>query len=192
MPNAPDDYAVKAHELFLKEREGLIDAAREGARTFDKAVLTFGSAIFGASIAFLKDVAPKPGLYTLPWLFLSWGLFSIGLLIVMLSFLFSQKACMFEIKMGAEALENPNIKRSKNCWSSVNDWCNFLCVISLFLGLLSWCVFAYQNLASGENTMSKSVPPTQTDSLKKSFTPPRNPPPPPPRTPPPPPPPPQK
>ena len=52
-----DDDPVKLH---LEERAQLIDAARENARTFDKAVLTFGSAVFGFSIAFLKDVAPHP------------------------------------------------------------------------------------------------------------------------------------
>jgi hypothetical protein len=60
MADEESDPAQKEHEQYLKHREQLIDAAREGARTFDKAVLTFGSAVFGFSIAFLKDIAPKP------------------------------------------------------------------------------------------------------------------------------------
>jgi hypothetical protein len=148
MPEEPEDYEAKAHALFLKERDGLIDAARESARTFDKAVLAFGSAVFGASIAFIKDVAPKPQPSTLVWLAISWGFFSIGLLAVILSFLFSHKACMFEIDVGTETLRNPDFRRPSNRWSSVNDWSNYLCVAFLFAGLLAWSVFAFRNLTT--------------------------------------------
>jgi hypothetical protein len=55
MSNAP----LSEHELYLNERSQLIDAARESARTFDKAVLTFGSVAFGFSIGFIKDIAPQ-------------------------------------------------------------------------------------------------------------------------------------
>ena len=48
---------AKAHQLYLDDRKDLVDAARESARTFDKAVLTFGAAVLGFSIAFLKEVA---------------------------------------------------------------------------------------------------------------------------------------
>lgn len=44
------DSAWKEHELYLEERKQLVDAARESSRTFDKAVLTFGAAVFGGSL----------------------------------------------------------------------------------------------------------------------------------------------
>jgi hypothetical protein len=181
MPDEPYDQAVNDHTQYMEERKGLIDAARESARTFDQAVLAFGSAVFGASIAFLKDVAPKPQFYTLKWLGISWGLFSIGLLGALLSFLFSHKACMFEIKVGAAALGKPEFKRPKNRLSSVTDWCNYLSVGFLFLGLLSWSVFAFENLAIGGSTLNNPKVPPQPDTVKKGYVPP----PPPPRTPPP-------
>jgi hypothetical protein len=83
------------------------------------------------------------------WLGISWGFFSLGLLAVILSFLFSQKACMFEIDLGAQALKDPNFTRPSNFWSTLNDWCNYLCVGFLFAGLLSWSLFALQNLSTG-------------------------------------------
>jgi len=49
MTNESDDYAQRAHQQFIEERKALVDAAREGSRTFDQAVLAFGSAVFGAS-----------------------------------------------------------------------------------------------------------------------------------------------
>jgi hypothetical protein len=134
----------------MKERERLIDAGREAARTFDQAVLAFGSAIFAGSIAFLKDVAPKPQSYSLKWLGLSWALFTVGLLFVMLSFLFSHKACMFDIRAGAEALGKPaDHERPKNHFSWVTAWCNYLCIGFLVFGMVSWSIFALENLAKG-------------------------------------------
>jgi hypothetical protein len=67
-----------ADDILGDERKEYVDAARESARTFDKAVLTFGSAVFGFSIAFLKDIAPTPARETLKWLGASWLLFSLG------------------------------------------------------------------------------------------------------------------
>ncbi|HLZ00237.1 MAG TPA: hypothetical protein VKT33_14355 [Candidatus Angelobacter sp.] len=98
------EYLEDVRQQHLAERIQLIDAARESARTFDKAVLTFGSAIFGFSIAFVKDVAPSPIPSTITWLAVSWLLFSVGLLAILLSFLFSHQACMFEIKTGHDDL----------------------------------------------------------------------------------------
>ena len=148
MPDELNDQSSKVHAQFMSERDALIDAARESARTFDQAVLAFGSAVFGASIAFLKDVAPTPQHYTLKWLGVSWGCFSVGLLAVILSFLFSHRACMFEIEVGANTLVKKDFQRPKNRWSIATDLCNGLCVTFLFCGLVSWSIFAFENLAS--------------------------------------------
>ena len=158
------------HAQYIEERKGLIDAARESSRTFDQAALAFGSAVFGASVAFIKDVAPHPRTHTLGWLGASWGLFSFGLLAVMLSFLFSHKACMFEIEVGARALEDPHFKRPRNKCSSLTTCCNYLCVGFLFFGLLSWSVFAFQNLRVGDSAVSDSKNPPQ--KIEKGYVPP--------------------
>jgi len=157
----------KLYEVQLDERKQLVDAARESARTFDKAVLAFGSAVFGFSIAFLKDIAPIPAPETLGWLLTSWLFFSVGLLAILLSFLFSHRACMFEIRRGEEALnrlaENPEGKTDflmkRNRWSIATNWCNSLCVAFLFLGLFSWSIFAYDNLKRGGAQVNRAQTP---------------------------------
>ena len=179
-------YTPEDHAQFLDERKMLIDAARESAKTFDQAVLAFGSAVFGFSIAFVKDISPHPETYTLKWLGVAWGAFSIGLLAVLLSFLFSHQACMFEIDVGARALENPNTKRETNVWAISTTWCNYLCIGFLFVGLLCWSVFAVDNLGKKDTDMSN--PPGPYEKVEKGYVPPRTPPPPPARQPPPPPP----
>jgi len=168
--------AQTAHALFIEERKALIDAARESSRTFDKAILTFGSAVFGFSIAFIKDVAPHPELCTLKWLAFSWAAFASGLLAVLLSFLFSHKACMCEIDNGRKLLNDPKAKCS-NRWSPAVNICNYACVGLLFFGLAFWSVFAFQNLAKGATTLSKEQP--KYEKVEKGYVPPKAPPPPP-------------
>lgn len=148
MPENSYEQQERDHAQYMEERKGLIDAARESARTFDQAVLAFGSAVFGASIAFLKDVAPNPQAFTLKWLGIAWGLFSFGLLSVMLSFLFSHKACVFDIATGMEELKSRDYQRPKNYFSPITDWCNYVGIGLLFLGLLAWLAFALENLAA--------------------------------------------
>jgi hypothetical protein len=157
-----------ADESLSDERKEYIDAARESARTFDKAALTFGSAVFGFSIAFLKDIAPTPAPETLKWLGTSWVLFSFGLLAILLSFLFSHRACLFEIEVGEKTMGNKDFKRERNLWSKATNWCNIGCVVFLFLGLLCWSKFALDNLEHGDTQMNKVLIPTE----KKGYVPP--------------------
>ena len=173
----PEEYA--AH---MEERKTLIEAARESAKTFDQAVLAFGSAIFGASIAFLKDVAPHPQTFTLKWLGGAWLLFSAGLLAALMSFIWSHKACMSEIDAATATLGKPNAQRPANRWSELTDKCNYVCIGLLFLGLASWSIFALENLNQGGNTVaqqSQNQPPQPYEKVEKGYVPPKAPPPPP-------------
>lgn len=135
------------YKQLLKQRKELAVAAEGATKTFDKAVLAFGSAVFGASIAFLKDVAPKPP-YSLPWLCISWGCFTVGLLAVVLSFLFSHRTCIARIDDLDKQYENPQAKQSKDKWGNLTTFCNYACVAFLFFGIAAWIVFAIQNLAN--------------------------------------------
>lgn len=152
-------YTKEAHDHHMGERNKLDDAARESSRTFDQAVLAFGAAVFGASVAFLKDVAPNPQKYTIKWLAISWVCFSVGLLAIILSFLFSHRACLFRIEESEHKLKNPTAPDLKNLWATRTDWCNFLCVFFLFLGVAAWTVFAIENLTfrGGSNEQPSSA-----------------------------------
>ena len=46
------------YEVYLEERKLLVDAEREGARTFDKAILTLAAGALALSITFLEKVVP--------------------------------------------------------------------------------------------------------------------------------------
>lgn len=146
--NEVDEYAQRAHAQYLEERKALIDAAREASRTFDQAVLAFGSAVFGASVAFIKDVAPRPRPYTIPWLFTSWVCFTVGLLAVMLSFMFSQRACFFRVEEAEIQLRDSQAKPRRDVWGFWTHFCNISCLVLLFVGIACWIIFAGANLTN--------------------------------------------
>lgn len=149
MTSAVESYEdqKQRYDYHMAERSELTDAARDSLRTFDKAVLAFGSAVFGASVAFVKDVAPIPQSYTISWLCASWTCFAVGLLAAVLSFLFSYQTCIARIDHSAARYLDPEKKEPKDLWGILTRCCNWGSVVSLFSGVIAWIVFAIENLA---------------------------------------------
>lgn len=133
------------YDVYLDERKLLIEAARESSRTFDKAILTFAAAAFGFSIAFLKETAPRPTPETLVWLKASWTCFSLGLLSIMLSFLFSHRACTWSIDRTYEQLVSGH-RRKQNPWGLATTILNYASVGLVFCAIAFWGFFVFGNL----------------------------------------------
>jgi len=137
------DYAFEEYKLKLDERKMLIDCAREGSNTFDKAILTLTSGAFGLSFIFLKDIVQSPIKETLFMLSLSWIFFSISLIVILVSFLTSPNAHYFEIEQTFKEKEKD---RKKNIWSKITWICNIFSIISLALAFSSMGYFFYTNV----------------------------------------------
>ena len=144
MQKKKSSFTDQSYQLYLDERKLLIDAEREGARTFDKAILTLASGAFGFSIAFLKDIVPHPHSNTLCLLGWSWSLFSISLVIILFSFLSSQYACRFQIDLSYDELMSN--KTRKNVWATITDICNFASIIVLTSAFFFWGCFVFWNV----------------------------------------------
>lgn len=132
------------YELYLEERKILIEALREGSRTFDKAILTLASGSFGFSIAFIKDIVPNPLSNTLWLLGCSWVLFSLSIIIILLSFIFSQNACKAQIDLSYEEIMSEIITR--NIWSTITRISNYSSIILIAAALFFLGGFVYWNL----------------------------------------------
>jgi hypothetical protein len=143
----PDDKQLSVeqkYQLFLEERKLLIDAEREGSRTFDKAILTLASGAFGVSIVFLKDIVPHPFSNTFCLLGASWFFFALSLVIILFSFLSSQLACRIQIDVAYDTIFK-NEKRA-NKWATITEFCNYASIIVLALAFIFWGLFVYWNL----------------------------------------------
>ena len=132
------------HQVYMEERGRLIDAAREGARSFDKTVLTVASGSFGFSIVILKDVVPTPSPDFAWMLGMSWISFALTILVSLVSHLLSQKACNKEIDRAGAVYEEADVPT--NPWSQWTEWANYTSLGILFLGIVLWGLFVYANL----------------------------------------------
>jgi len=80
----------KTYEVYIQERQALVEGEKMQSHLFDKAILTLGAGALGLSITFITKIAPKPKLGIC--LILSWGFLTLSILSTLLSFLLSQKA----------------------------------------------------------------------------------------------------
>ncbi len=134
----------KDYDLYIEERKILVDSLRESSRTFDKAILTLASGSFGFTIAFLKDIVPTPFENTKWLIHFSWGLFALSILLILISFLTSQKACLKQIENTFEIIINKK-KDMQNTWGNVTTILNYASIIVLITAYFIWGLFVFLN-----------------------------------------------
>ena len=117
-------------DVYREERNSLVDAEREGSRSFDKAVLTLSAGALGLSITFLRQIAPSPIPGTVVVLIFAWIAFGLSVLCTLSSFLTSQRAIgrQREIldEIYSKKIPNENWSGLKNPWSTVTSILNVI------------------------------------------------------------------
>jgi hypothetical protein len=144
MTSSPNLTEEQRYQLYWDERKVLIDALREGARTFDKAILTFTSGAFAVSIAFVKNIVPSPFPNTLWLLGWSWLLFALSLVVILFSFVAGDNACRAQMDVAYEAIVNN--RKTSNPWATATAACNYLSLALLAAAFVFSGCFVYWNL----------------------------------------------
>jgi len=147
----PDSNDNLKYKVYLEERKSLVDAVREGARSFDKTILALASGAFGLSLTFIRQISPniRPEIVFL--LIYAWIGFCISLLSTLISFLTSQSACLKQIKtLEAEYLnsQSDHDKKDnlKNMASVCTWWLNILSIFAFIIGVIFLAIFSISNL----------------------------------------------
>jgi hypothetical protein len=135
-------------QTYLDERKLLVDAEREAARSFDKAMLTLSAGAFALSITFVREIAPSPGCGC--FLFVAWFMFGLAILSTLISFLVSQRA----MRRQRDILENAyrtasSVDGQENTPATVTKHLNFLSIVLFGIGLIMMVIFAIQNFPTG-------------------------------------------
>ena len=173
-----------AYDVYLEERKLLIDAEREGARTFDKAILTLSAGALALSITFLEKIV-RVDQTTIWWgLIASWIAFGGSILLILFSFLTSQWACRRQIEILDEELINDAGQRkskTNNNWTTATTVLNIASILSFTVGVTFFCCFSFANLPK-ETAMSEKqkdygfVPPkAPAKTVEKGIIPPKSP-----------------
>ena len=143
-----DDFKYK---VYLEERKSLVDAEREGSRSFDKAILTLAAGAFGLSLTFIRQIVPNIESGTMFMLICAWVGFCISLFSTLISFLTSQSACLKQIEiLEAEHLNNQsNHDKETNLKNMASDYTqrlNILSISAFIIGVIFLAIFSISNL----------------------------------------------
>lgn len=118
------------------ERKRLTDLHEKATDAFDRSIMTLAGGALGISLAFVHDVAPKPR-HT--WVMgVSWLCFAASLLLILGSFLTSERAAF---SMVGKYDREEEIERGK--WT---DYLNWAAAGALILGVVLLVIFAWLNL----------------------------------------------
>lgn len=125
----------------LDHRRHLLEALHAASQDFDRAIMTLSAGALGVSIAFVRDIAVNPSALCL--LRSSWILFTLSLLLILISFITSQEALRFEIeKLGQTATE----ARPGGGFGVATLWLNITSGLSLVAGVVCLVWFALVNV----------------------------------------------
>jgi hypothetical protein len=146
----PASCDVEKRREYIEERKSLIDAEREAARSFDKAMITLSSGGLALSIAFVGQASPT-GVELGYFLFASWIFFSLALLTITASFLMSQSALRAQREIIDQEYSqkcSDNGSGRKNRYATYTGCLNWLAIGFFALGVLSLVTFTIRNFGT--------------------------------------------
>jgi hypothetical protein len=121
-----------------KWRERLVQAHYEGSQSYDKAVMTLAGGALGVSLAFIRDIAPRP---RHEWvLVVTWSFLTVSLLLIFASLMTSQKGLLNSIK------ELDEKKVTGGGAGKATGWLNVVAGASFGVGVGFLAAFTVANL----------------------------------------------
>jgi hypothetical protein len=119
------------------ERNRLLLLHQKATDSFDRAIMTLSAGALAISITFVHDVAPHPRHTSV--LGFSWLCFALSLLLILWSFLTSERVVVRMVnQLDAEV---DNIPPGK-----LTDWANWASAATFILGVILLVIFAWLNL----------------------------------------------
>lgn len=141
----------KTYGVYIEERKHLIEATKEGARSFDKAILTLSAGAFGLSLSFVLHFLPNQILVALPFIKYSWLLLGLSIFSTLTSFLTSQWACEKQIEiLEKQFLDEKSRSLKGNAFAKITNFLNIFSMLTFIVGLSLLACFGFLNLQNKE------------------------------------------
>ena len=139
--NSTEETAGPKQTGLVEYRSFLIKADYAASKAYDKAIMTLSGGALGLSMAFLKDIAPKPADCTIALIALSWLFLTTSIGSTLVSMLTSQFALRKAIKQVDEGSIYKQRPGASFAWltSALTITAGTLFVVGIFF--LAWfCV----------------------------------------------------
>jgi hypothetical protein len=122
-------------------RDSLVQAHHAASQSFDRAVMALAGGALGVSLTFIHDVAPRPERV---WLLgVGWMLLAGSLLVILLTFLTSQRAFVNEIRAFDARSDEADQGGFAGKLTGVGNWAAALMLVG---GVVFLVIFALTNL----------------------------------------------
>jgi len=157
-------------KVDIEERKLLFGAMLEGSRLFDKAIITISAGAYGLSLTMLGVFQPVR-LGTLVYLKYAWISLGASIVLTLLSFMTSQRACLRNI----EIMEHRNLDNShnnKNIWSTITFILNLTTTIIFIIGLFFLTSFSFLNVSQKEGKVMSDKKLEKLEKIEEGFVPP--------------------
>ena len=145
-----EEFSDYLNELYSREMSN--------SKDYDKAILTLSTAVLGISLAFIKDVVPLATASKELWLYASWGLFALSIVIVIVSYLVSQIAIYKQVGVVNKYIsdEDEEIYTYNNKWGKVTTGLNFSSGIIFVVAIGLTVAFVIMNMQGVSKMTSTS------------------------------------
>ena len=139
----------KVAKTYHEFRAHLIESRQKSYEQFDKSVFLLSGGGLTVSLALLKNIVPFDTAVSKNLLVTSWILFTIPLILTLLSFIFSQKALDLQIDLTDDYyLKDDKSALSKtNTFSVITKYFNYSSAISFIAGVTVLLRFVYINIS---------------------------------------------
>lgn len=88
----------ESDSVYFEYRNHLVDSRRQSYEQFDKAIFVLSGGGLTVSLAFLKDIISLNTAQFKPLIAWSWSLFTLSLVLTLLSFICSRRAIDLQLK----------------------------------------------------------------------------------------------
>ncbi|MBB5356857.1 hypothetical protein HDE76_000039 [Rhodanobacter sp. ANJX3] len=129
-------------ELFKRELSN--------SEIYDKSLLAYASGGLGLSLTFIKDIFPLSTATYTSCLEVSWIAWAVTIVIVLGSFLLSQKAITLQLALGHQYyIQNIDAAfDKKNRYSIATRWASYASGITFLAGVILTIIFVWVNVAT--------------------------------------------
>jgi len=136
------------YQDYLNERKLLIQAKLEGAKLFDKSILTLSAGAFGLSLTFYEKIVPEIKCGTEILLISAWIAFGMSMITILISIFTSRSACLRQIEiLESQYLHPKKVEDShKNYPAILTKILNITSMGVFIVGVIFLAVFSIVNL----------------------------------------------
>jgi len=133
------------YEVYINERNSLVEAIKSSSNQFDKAILTLVAGALALSLTFVDKISPTP--ISTEYILTAWILFSLSLLFTLISFLTSRLACEKQIEnLESEYFDGIESNKLKNPFGVTTSILNYASILLFLLGVVFLILFCWENL----------------------------------------------